>query len=67
LSTPVVLVEQAKLLVAFFSPRRLDDLGRLTSLSSRISAFGYQDFLGREEVQPLLVRLAHVTLEALQM
>lgn len=65
--TDVVLVEQAKLLVAFFSPRRRDDIGRLTSLSSRISVLGYQDFLALEEVQPLLVRLANVTLEALQM
>jgi ubiquitin-protein ligase E3 C len=65
--TNVVLVEQAKLLVAFFSPRRRDDIGRLTSLSSRISVLGYQDFLALEEVQPLLVRLANVTLEALQM
>jgi ubiquitin-protein ligase E3 C len=65
--TNIVLVEQTKLLVAFFSPRRRDDIGRLTSLSSRISIPGYQDFLALEEVQPLLLRLANVTLEALQM
>jgi ubiquitin-protein ligase E3 C len=66
-NTNAVLIDQAKLLVAFFSPRRRDDVGRLTSLSSRIFVLGYQDFLGLGEVQPLLVRLANVTLEALQM
>jgi ubiquitin-protein ligase E3 C len=66
-STEVVLVEQAKLLVAFFNPRRRDDVGRLANLSSRIAALGYQDFLGLKGVQPLLARLANVTLEALQM
>jgi ubiquitin-protein ligase E3 C len=66
-STEVVLVEQAKLLVALFSPRRRDDVGRLASLSSRIAALGYRNFLGLKDVQPLLGRLANVTLEALQM
>jgi hypothetical protein len=32
-ATEVVLVEQAKLLVAIFSPRRQEDVGRLASLS----------------------------------
>ena len=63
----VVVVEQVKLLVAFFSPRRQEDLGRLATLSSRISVLGYQEFLGLEEVQVLLTRLANATLEALQM
>jgi ubiquitin-protein ligase E3 C len=63
----VVLVEQAKLLVAFFSPRRQDDVGRLANLSSKIASLGYQDFLGLKDVQPLLARLANVTLDALQM
>jgi len=66
-SIEVLLVEQAKLLVAFFSPRRQDDVGRLANLSSKIAALGYQDFLGLKDVQPLLARLANVTLEALQM
>jgi ubiquitin-protein ligase E3 C len=63
----VVLVEQAMLLVAFFSPRRRDDVGRLASLSSRIATLGYQDFLALKDMQPLLARLANVSLEALQM
>jgi ubiquitin-protein ligase E3 C len=66
-NTEVVLVGQARLLASFFSPRRRDDLGRLISLGSRMSAAGYEDFLGLKKVQPLLGRLAKVTLEALQM
>jgi len=66
-SSEVVLAEQVKLLVAFFSPRRQDDIDRLVTLSTEISGLGYQDFLGLEAVQPLLARLANVTLEALQM
>jgi ubiquitin-protein ligase E3 C len=62
----VVLVEQAMLLVAFFSPRRQDDVGRLASLSSRIATLGYQNFLALKDMQPLLARLANVSLEALQ-
>jgi ubiquitin-protein ligase E3 C len=61
-----VLVGQAKLLVAFFSPRRRDDVGRLASWSSRIETLGYQEFLDQKDVQPLLARLANVTLETLQ-
>jgi ubiquitin-protein ligase E3 C len=62
-----VLAEQAKLLVAFFTPRRQDDVARLVVLSSRIAELGYHDFLSLRAVQPLLARLANVTLEALQM
>lgn len=65
-SSEVVLIEQVKLLVAFFSPQRRDDVGRLASLSSSIASLGYRDFLGLKDMQPLLARLANVTLEALQ-
>ncbi len=65
-SSEVVLIEQVKLLVAFFSPQRRDDAGRLASLSSSIAFLGYRDFLGLKDMQPLLARLANVTLEALQ-
>jgi len=65
-ASETVLAEQALLLVAFFSPRRQDDVGRLVDLSTKIAGFGYQDFLGLRAVQPLLARLANVTLEALQ-
>jgi hypothetical protein len=43
-ATEVVLVEQAKLLVAIFSPRRQGDVGRLASLSSKIAALGIKNF-----------------------
>jgi len=65
-SSEVVLIEQVRLLVAFFSPQRRDDAGRLASLSSRIASLGYPVFLGLKDMQPLLARLANVTLEALQ-
>lgn len=61
-----VSVEQVRLLVPFFSSRRTDDLERLTKLSSRIANLGYEAFLAREDVQPLLVQLALVTVEALE-
>jgi ubiquitin-protein ligase E3 C len=60
------LVEQVQLLVTFFNPRRRDDLCRLISLSQRISSLDCRSFLVREEVQPQLLRLANVALEALQ-
>lgn len=59
------LVEQTQLLVALFSPRRRDDIQRLTSLSQRIYLAGYESFLAREGVQPQVTRLAKVLLEAL--
>ena len=65
-ATEVVLVEQSKLLEAIFSPRRQGDVGRLASLSSRIAALGYQEFLYLKHVQPLFARLLNLTLEALQ-
>jgi hypothetical protein len=45
IATEVVLVEQAKLLVAIFSPRRQEVVGRLATLSSRIAALGIKNFL----------------------
>ncbi|KAH6724153.1 hypothetical protein BKA61DRAFT_727890 [Leptodontidium sp. MPI-SDFR-AT-0119] len=60
------LIQQLQLLVAFFSPRRRDDLGRLSSLSSKISCLGYQTFLARPEIQLQLGQLAKITLEGLQ-
>ncbi|KAH7342765.1 hypothetical protein BKA65DRAFT_552383 [Rhexocercosporidium sp. MPI-PUGE-AT-0058] len=60
------LIQQLQLLVAFFSPRRPDDLGRLSSLSSGISCLGYQTFLACSEIQPQLGQLAKVTLEGLR-
>ncbi|CZT41019.1 related to HUL5-ubiquitin-protein ligase (E3) [Rhynchosporium secalis] len=65
-SATLKLIQQLQLLVAFFSPRRPDDLGRLSSLSSGVSLLGYQAFLPRPEIQPYLGRLAKVTLEGLQ-
>lgn len=65
-NTVLRLFQQLQLLVAFFSPRRKDDLGRLARLSSGISVLGYDTFLARPEIQPQLVRLAKVTLEGLQ-
>lgn len=61
------LAEQLRLLVAFFSARRNDDLERLGNLSHRIASVGYEPFLIRQDIQPQIARLAHVTLEALQM
>lgn len=62
----VVLVGQAQLLVTFFSPRRRDDIPRLIRWASKVSCLECPDFLGRQQIQPLLVRLATITLEALQ-
>ncbi|KUJ22087.1 uncharacterized protein LY89DRAFT_638276 [Mollisia scopiformis] len=61
-----VSVEQIRLLVAFSSSRRRDDLERLSSLSTRLSNLGFETVLAREDVQPLLPQLAHVTVGALQ-
>jgi ubiquitin-protein ligase E3 C len=60
------LVEQAKLLVAFFSSRRQDDLGRLANLSQRIYNAGYESFLRAPDARPLITRLAGITLDALK-
>ena len=60
------LVEQLQLLVAFFNPRRRDDIQRLVTLSGRIFVVGYETFLCRQDVQPQLLRLANVSLDALQ-
>ncbi|KAJ5042822.1 uncharacterized protein L3040_004215 [Drepanopeziza brunnea f. sp. 'multigermtubi'] len=60
------LIQQLQLLVVFYSPRREDDIERLSSLSLGISAFGYEAFLACPEIQPQLVRLANATLEGLQ-
>lgn len=61
-----VLVEQSKLVVAFFNPRRPDDIERMVILSQKIYNAGCEMFLGLPEIHPLLKRLAHVTLHALQ-
>ncbi len=61
-----VLIQLSGLLITFFSPRRQDDVARLTRLSSRISADGSKLFVASQDVQVQLVRLANVTLEALQ-
>jgi len=60
------LVEQVQLLVAFFNSRRRDDFERVALLSHRISVSGYSTFLALQDIQPQLVRLAKVALEALQ-
>lgn len=62
----LALILQLQLLLAFFTPRRPDDIERLTSLSFRIFSVGYQSFLARPEVEQQLGRLAHSTLEAMQ-
>ena len=62
-----VLVEQTKLLVSFFKPRRRDDLGRLLKLSQEIHSAGFESFLVRQDPQSQLLRLITVILEALQM
>jgi ubiquitin-protein ligase E3 C len=61
------LTEQLRLLIAFFSAWRQDDLKRLENVSQRIASAGYQSFLSREAVQPRIARLANIILEALQM
>jgi ubiquitin-protein ligase E3 C len=66
-ATEVVLVEQVKFLGAIFSPRRQEDVDGSVSLSSRIAALGYQEFLGLKHVQQLCAPLLNLTLEALQM
>lgn len=61
-----MLADQLWLLVTFFSPRRSDDLDRLINLSQRISHIGYQAFFARPDTKLRLLRLAHITLSALQ-
>ncbi|KAE8450884.1 hypothetical protein EG329_005324 [Mollisiaceae sp. DMI_Dod_QoI] len=61
-----VSVEQVRLLVTFFNTRERDDLERLMNLSSKIANLGYENFLARKDIQPLLAQLAEVTVGALQ-
>ncbi|TVY78442.1 putative E3 ubiquitin protein ligase [Lachnellula suecica] len=61
-----VLAEQLHLIVTFYSQRRRDDLERLVHLSQRISYAGFETFLARPDIQTQLLRLANITLEALQ-
>jgi ubiquitin-protein ligase E3 C len=61
-----VLIQLSRLLITFFSPRRQDDVARLIHLSSRISADGSKQFVAKQDAQLQLVRLANITLEALQ-
>ncbi|KAH6680363.1 hypothetical protein B0J14DRAFT_623940 [Halenospora varia] len=65
-NTDSTFVEQIQLITAFFSPRRQDDLSRLVDLSQRISQNGFARVLALPGVQSQLLRLADVTLEALQ-
>ena len=60
------LADQLRLLVAFFSARREDDLERLGNFSQGIASVGYESFLVREDIQPQIARLGNVVLEALQ-
>jgi ubiquitin-protein ligase E3 C len=66
LETGVILAEQLRLIVIFFSHRRRDDLDRLIHLSQRISHLGYETFLARPDIQSKLLQLAGITLEALR-
>lgn len=59
-------VEQVRLLVSFFNSRRRDDLERLISMSTNIATFGFEIFLARQDVQPLLAQLAQIAVRALQ-
>ena len=61
------LIEALRLLPLFFSPRRRDDIDRLTTISSRISLFGLESLLSSPYLQSKLVEVAHVALEALQL
>lgn len=60
------LVDQVQLIPHFFNQRRKDDIDRLVALSQRISQVGYETFLQLPEIQPLLPRLAAITLDALR-
>ena len=64
---PEALAEQLRSLVAFFSPRRHDDLIRLENISQKIASVGHGSFLSRQDIQPQIARLANISLEALQM
>lgn len=59
------LVKQVRILLAFFSSRRPDDLKRIELLSKQISGAG-ESFVAHHVPQPRLSRLAEITLEALQ-
>lgn len=60
------LAEQTRLLIAFFNPRRRDDIGRLITLSKSISDVGYESFLARKDLELRLAALENVTLASLQ-
>lgn len=61
-----LLVQQSQLLLTFFSAKRGDDIARLINLASRVSSTGFELFVRRQAIQPQLIRLAHITLQALQ-
>lgn len=61
----LALVEQAKLIVAFFNRRRRDDVERILLLSEKLSVDS-KIFLDLPEVQPLLWRLTYIVLQVLQ-
>jgi ubiquitin-protein ligase E3 C len=60
------LVQQTRLLISFFSPKRPDDVRRLIDLSQRMSEVGYGPFLARQDIEPQIAPLSRVTLAALQ-
>jgi ubiquitin-protein ligase E3 C len=65
-ASEAALAEQLRLLVAFFSTRRHEDLKRLEYTSQKIASVGYESFLGRQDIQHQIAPLAVITLEALQ-
>ena len=60
------LAEQLRLLIAFFTTQRHEDMERLGTLCLKIARTGYESFLDREDILPRIPRLAIITLEALQ-
>jgi hypothetical protein len=62
-NTPEQLPHQLTLLLAFFTPLRMDDIGRLETVAPQIQQ---PQFLSREDIRLQLPRLAHITLQALE-
>lgn len=61
----LVLVQQSQILLTFFTSKRKGDVARLVRLGSKILDRGLEQFVKMQEIQPQLLRLANVILEAL--
>lgn len=64
-SSPAILPEELTLLLAFFSPRKQTDIQRLAVFGNRVSQQVGLAYFSRNDVQPSLLRLTKISLDAL--